>query len=166
MNQSAWQPGRPAVRQVWVWPPGTAVPGWPAQRSSEVRIGDEERDRAVATLGDHYAAGRLTREEFDERIEQAMQARFDRDLRPLFADLPDSPDSEPRSPTGRGWRTGAGMAVPLFFWLLPVLLVALVIAAVAFSAPWMFWGLFWLFMISRFWGRRFSSGRSHYCRRL
>jgi Domain of unknown function (DUF1707) len=162
MNQSAWQPGRPAVRQVWVWPPGAPVPGWPAQKNSEVRIGDVERDRAVAALGDHFAAGRLTREEFDERIEQAMQARFDRDLRPLFADLPDSADLEHASPATKGWRMGASMAVPLFFWLLPLFLVATVIAAVALSAPWMLWGLLWFFMISRFWGRRYSSGRWHY----
>jgi Domain of unknown function (DUF1707) len=163
MNQSPWQPGRPAVRQVWMWPPpGATIRSWPAE-SREIRIGDAERDRAVAELGDHYATGRLTREEFDERIEQAMQARFDRDLRPLFADLPVGADSEPSPSAMKGWRMGLGIAVPLLFWLLPVLFVALVIAAVALSAPWMFWGLFWLFMISRVWAhRRFSGGSCRY----
>jgi Flp pilus assembly protein TadB len=161
MNQSPWQPGRPVVRQVWMWPPpGAAIRNWPTE-SREVRIGDAERDRAVTALGDHYAEGRLTREEFDERIEQAMQARFDRDLRPLFADLPVSADSEPQPHVTRGWRMGVGMAVPLLFWLLPMLLVAMVIAAVALSAPWLVWGLLWIFMISRFWARR-SCGRRYY----
>jgi hypothetical protein len=161
MNQSPWQPGRPAVRQVWMWPPpSAALRNWPAE-SREVRIGDAERDRAVAALGDHYAAGRLSREEFDERIEQAMQARFDRDLRPLFVDLPVSANSEPRPAATGGWRTGVGMAVPLLFWLLPMLVVAMVIAAIMLSAPWLVWGFLWIFMISRFWARR-SYGRRYY----
>jgi Domain of unknown function (DUF1707) len=163
MNQSPWQPGRPVVRQVWVWPPPSgAHRSWSSDKP-EVRIGDAERDRAVATLGDHFAAGRLTREEFDERIEQAMQARFDRDLRPLFVDLPVSGDSEPRSAVPKACQVSAGMAVPvLLFWLLPILLVATVIAAVLLSAPWLFWGLLWLFIISRFWTRGFSGGRRYY----
>lgn len=163
MNQSPWQPGRPVVRQVWVWPPPSAAHrSWSPNRP-EVRIGDAERDRAGAALGDHFAAGRLTREEFDERIEQAMQARFDRDLRSLFVDLPGSADSEQRSARSKAYGMSAGMAVSmLLFWLLPVLLVATVIAAVLFSAPWLFWGFLWLFIISRFWARRFSVGPRRY----
>jgi len=52
-----------------------------------IRIGDAERDQAVSLLGDHFAAGRLNREELDERIDQAIQAKFSTDLQPLFADL-------------------------------------------------------------------------------
>jgi hypothetical protein len=59
----------------------------PSQQA-QVRIGDAERDRAVAALGDHFAAGRLTNEEFEQRMEQAIKARFNEDLEPLFADLP------------------------------------------------------------------------------
>ena len=156
-NQSSWQSRRTVARQVWVWPPQrVGQPSWGDKR--EVRIGDAERDRAVADLGDHFAAGRLTREEFDERIDQAMQARFDRDLRSLFTDLPVSADAGPRPASVPGWRLGLGMAIPLLFWLLPVLLVASVILAIALSAPWLFWGLLWLFIVTRFWARRFSTG--------
>ena len=156
-NESSWQSRRTVARQVWVWPPPrVGQPGWGDRR--EVRIGDAERDRAVAELGDHFAAGRLTREEFDERIDQAMQARFDRDLRSLFTDLPVSADAGPRPASVPGWRLGLGMAIPLLFWLLPLLLVASVILAIALSAPWLFWGLLWLFIVTRFWARRFSTG--------
>jgi hypothetical protein len=54
----------------------------------EPRIGDAERDAAIRALGEHYAAGRISKEEFDERSEVAMRARTDSQLRPLFADLP------------------------------------------------------------------------------
>ena len=46
------------------------------------------RDRAIAALGDHFAAGRLNAEEFEQRVDQAIQARFNDDLEPLFVDLP------------------------------------------------------------------------------
>ena len=52
------------------------------------RIGDAERDRAVELLREHMAAGRLTTEEFDERLGAALTARTSLDLDPLFTDLP------------------------------------------------------------------------------
>ena len=57
-------------------------------RDARVRIGDAERDAAATSLGDHFAAGRLTREEFDERLEQAWAAKTADELDPLFVDLP------------------------------------------------------------------------------
>lgn len=55
-----------------------------------LRVGDKEREAAAATLGEHYAAGRITKDEYDERVEQVWAARFGADLKPLFADLPDT----------------------------------------------------------------------------
>ena len=52
------------------------------------RIGDAERDRAVELLREHHAVGRLTTDEFDERLGTALSARTSLDLDPLFADLP------------------------------------------------------------------------------
>ena len=93
--------GHPRIEPArWMWrgqeirvdPWEMALRQAPAQGTDgTVRIGDAERDAAVSALGDHYAAGRLTREEFDERSDQAMQARFHGDLQPLFADLPRAP---------------------------------------------------------------------------
>jgi hypothetical protein len=56
--------------------------------STEARIGDAEREAAVSALGEHYAAGRLTKEEYDERAGVAFTARTESELRPLFVDLP------------------------------------------------------------------------------
>lgn len=55
---------------------------------AELRIGDADREAAVALLGEQYALGRLTKEEFDERSDAAWSARTGSDLAPLFADLP------------------------------------------------------------------------------
>lgn len=53
-----------------------------------LRIGDAEREQVVALLGEHYALGRLSHEEYDERSDAAWSARTQRDLSLLFADLP------------------------------------------------------------------------------
>ena len=53
-----------------------------------IRVSDAERDQAVAELSEHYQAGRLTLEEFDDRSNLALQARTGSDLSGLFTDLP------------------------------------------------------------------------------
>jgi hypothetical protein len=121
------------------------------QAQGTIRIGDTERDQAISVLGDHFAAGRLSREEFDERSDQAMRARTGADLQPLFADLPRAP----QPPVARNSRP-AGLP-PVFlplFWLAPLLVVAAVVAAVVLSAPWIVWTFLWIFMFTGFWGRR------------
>ena len=51
-------------------------------------MSDAERETAAARLKTHYAAGRLSHEELEERLDRAYAARSRRDLRALFADLP------------------------------------------------------------------------------
>ena len=55
-----------------------------------IRISDADRDCASARLRDHYAEGRLTHEELDERVTAALEARTLGDLRRVMADLPES----------------------------------------------------------------------------
>jgi hypothetical protein len=54
----------------------------------EIRVSDAERDLAVAELSEHFQAGRLTQDEFDERSGRALQARTGAELNGLFTDLP------------------------------------------------------------------------------
>jgi DNA-binding PadR family transcriptional regulator len=54
-----------------------------------IRISDHDREHATAQLSDHFAEGRLTREELDERITAALNARTAGDLRRVMADLPE-----------------------------------------------------------------------------
>ncbi len=86
----------------------------------DLRIGDWERDKAMAALREHFAQGRLTAEELDERLGAALAARTGGDLRRLTADLPEPhgmPDQaewlrEPRHPQPYGPPPGPGPAMP------------------------------------------------------
>jgi uncharacterized protein DUF1707/TM2 domain-containing protein len=53
-----------------------------------LRIGTKEREDAVQALGDHFAAGRLPVDEYENRVTLALEAQIRSDLRPLFTDLP------------------------------------------------------------------------------
>lgn len=53
-----------------------------------MRIGDAERDEAVRMLQEHHATGRLSTEEFDDRMTRALGARTSNDILKLFLDLP------------------------------------------------------------------------------
>jgi Domain of unknown function (DUF1707) len=68
------------------------VPGWrvPGQTryDYDLRIGDAERDAAMAQLREHFAAGRLTLDELTERIDGALTAKTQRQIDALMADLP------------------------------------------------------------------------------
>lgn len=60
------------------------------------RIGDAERDAAIATLNEHFAAGRLSQGEHTERVQLALEARLQSQLDDLLDDLPDlDPDGNP-----------------------------------------------------------------------
>lgn len=75
-----------------------------------LRLSDAERDQAIARLGEHYAAGRLDKDEYDERSDAVWSAKTRGDLRPVFADLEAPPWSAPRPAAVRrsgppaGWR--------------------------------------------------------------
>jgi hypothetical protein len=56
--------------------------------SGSLRVSDADRDRAIAELSEHYQAGRLTTEEFEDRTGRALAARTSADLAALFTDLP------------------------------------------------------------------------------
>jgi hypothetical protein len=53
-----------------------------------MRASDDDRDRAASMLREHHAAGRLTIEEFQERLDAAYQAKTLGDIDELMADLP------------------------------------------------------------------------------
>jgi hypothetical protein len=55
---------------------------------SQIRVSDHERERAVEALREHYADGRLTSDELEERVEHAYHARTRGDLDALMSDLP------------------------------------------------------------------------------
>jgi len=88
-----------------------------------LRIGDVERSAAVEKLNQHYAAGRLTRIEHDERVDFALAARTQADLLVLFADLPDL--DAPKPEHRRGFRGG----VPILGALIVALVLTLAVSS-------------------------------------
>jgi len=69
----------------------------------EMRVSDAERDAAAAELREHFASGRLTQDELNERLDQAFAAKTRGDLNALFTDLPSSGPSWSDA-TGQGNR--------------------------------------------------------------
>ena len=55
---------------------------------AEIRASDENRSQIAAALGEHYAVGRLTLEEFQERLDQISAATTLGELDHLMTDLP------------------------------------------------------------------------------
>jgi len=100
------------------------MPGDPRLRAS-----DADRERTVELLREHCAVGRLTADEFNDRLEQAFAARNRGELDALLADLPAIdlyrlPSAGIRSAARRGSgldRTSHGALLP------------------AHSAPWIIW---------------------------
>jgi hypothetical protein len=54
----------------------------------DLRVGFEEREATMAALGSHFAAGRLTAAEYEDRTGRAAAAATREQVRPLFTDLP------------------------------------------------------------------------------
>jgi hypothetical protein len=69
---------------------------------NEMRVGDAEREAAAAELREHYASGRLTLDELNERVDKVFAARTRGDLNALMTDLPS------RRPGGDAGMPGAG----------------------------------------------------------
>lgn len=56
-----------------------------------IRASDQDREVVVAALRDAYTAGRLTLEEFEERMTEAYASKTWGELRTLTEDLPSQP---------------------------------------------------------------------------
>ena len=53
-----------------------------------IRASDDDRDRAASLLREHHAVGRLTPEEFSERLDKVYEAKTVGELDELMSDLP------------------------------------------------------------------------------
>jgi hypothetical protein len=60
----------------------------PMAGDPRIRASDADRDRTAALLREHHAAGRLTTDEFNERLDKAYAAKTLGELDELLADLP------------------------------------------------------------------------------
>ena len=74
----------------------------------EMRVGDAEREATVAELREHYASGRLTQEEFNERVDKAFAAKTRGDLTSVLRDLPSARPLATAGASGSGNSGSAG----------------------------------------------------------
>ena len=58
------------------------------QERQDLRVSDQDRERLVAEIREHFAAGRLSEGEMSERVAAAYAARTEGELGVLRADLP------------------------------------------------------------------------------
>jgi hypothetical protein len=109
----------------------------PAGPGPDMRVSDAERTEVADRLSKHYGDGRLDETEFNERLDQAMSAKTQSDLRGLFADLPGEPPQKrpPRPPRPERQRGGLGRIL---------LLAVLVVIAVAVGQALLHMYLLWI----------------------
>jgi hypothetical protein len=110
---------------------------------SNIRVGDAEREVVATQLREHYADGRLTLDELNERLDQAFAAKTRADLGAVTRDLPMGTRPVTGTPAGRvstwqdatsgssdsgSWSAGASGAGPgyrrPFAFVAPVLSMA------------------------------------------
>jgi hypothetical protein len=97
----------------------------------DLRIGDADREAAAAHLREHYAQGRLTLDEFNQRLDAVFAATTQSQLSALARDLPPAAPSWPPLPVAaagtrrerarRGHRPGFGARLGM----IPVIVAAL-----------------------------------------
>jgi hypothetical protein len=140
------------------------MPGDPRIRASDV-----DRDRAASLLREHHADGRLTAEEFHERLDKAMEAKTLGDIDALLADLPSIdlyrlPDAAlrrvpPGAPASRpGGEVVSGRAFGWAAWAgISALLIAiwLVTGIVSGGAAWFPWPIFFVIFVGRWLASRY-----------
>ena len=111
--------------------------------NDHIRVSDADRERVADRLREHFAEGRLSTDELDERIAAALSAKTFAELRRVTKDLPD-PEPAPAQDRGQGrpypppWAGRRGFARrrrgPR---LLPLLLLVLIAALVIPGAGWL-----------------------------
>jgi hypothetical protein len=110
-------------------------------RDDRIRTSDADRERVIARLRDHFAEGRLTRDELDERVTAALNAKTFGDLRVLMTDLP-----EPALASTAARTLPRAAAGPVFVRrgprLLPLALLFLLVATLGSGGGFVFLALF------------------------
>lgn len=82
--------------------------GYQDWTGSGMRVSDADREATTAELREHYASGRLTLDELNERINTAFAAKTRGDLTAVMHDLPSlrpgmSPPAAGQPSSGAGW---------------------------------------------------------------
>jgi hypothetical protein len=115
----------------------------------QLRASDEDRDRAAALLREHHALGRLTPEEFSDRLDKTFAAKTIGEIDAVLRDLPvidlyRLPDArltrQPRQAQVRRPRRASGPWRGVWGVYFTVNLICIVVWALSgFGYPWWLW---------------------------
>ena len=125
--------------------------------AEDLLIADRDRERVVDLLKQAMADGRLTMDEFSDRVDEAYRARTTADLQTVLRQLPyQVPRPAPQAPAPAPVppRSGSYRPAPAFGMMRPLLIVAAVFAIVAIASGgqiFFAWPLVWVVV---FVGRR------------
>ena len=139
-----------------------------------LRVSDADRERVAELLRDHCAAGRVSFDELDERLESVYAARTYGDLHGPMADLPRAgmtapsapPPAPPRPHSGRAvgaiavWALAAMMLVPAVFAVVGALAMAafaMALTMLSLAAPFVVVAIFVAWTVRRQPSRRGAS---------
>jgi Domain of unknown function (DUF1707) len=120
----------------------TGPAGESAARQGRFRASHADREQVVGALQAAFVQGRLTADELDERVGQALAARTYADLAALTTDLPGGPDRAPvpvppppPAPVRRPRSPAASFAVKAGAAAIAVTVIAALAGAVISGAP-------------------------------
>lgn len=105
--------------------------------NDNIRVSDADREHVAGRLQEHFAQGRLTRPELDERLSAAFSAKTYKDLRSLMSDLPEPELAGPVPPPLQPARQWTGRPVYPYrrrSRLLPAVVLFALFAAIVFHA--------------------------------
>lgn len=126
-------------------------PVWGERRQTpppaDLRVSDADRQVVIDDLQRHTADGRLTLDEFEERVDEVLRARTGAELRVVTRDLPST------APPQRS----AGLGIPLR----PLLVVCAVALLLVTGAWWLLIPAFFLFGGCGHHAARAPMGRRH-----
>jgi hypothetical protein len=121
-------------------------------KAPDLLVSDADRERVAGQLREHYEAGRLTLEEFQERLDEVHAARTESALADVLRQLPTVTPLPSVRPGDRRWRS---LAVQYAF----VNLVALLVWAVSGAETDNFWPKWVLLGTLILFGRRMMGPR-------
>jgi len=108
---------------------------------------DRIREQVTARLREHFAEGRLTSEELDDRITAALSAKTYGDVRRIMADLPEAAPVPPLDRPEPPWAGRPGALVWRGPRVLPLMFVILIAALVIPGAGWVFFAFLKLMLV-------------------
>jgi hypothetical protein len=115
----------------------------PDRPHAHVRASDDDRERVATALRDSYSEGRLTMDEFQDRLERAYAARTHGELTILTADLPVRvtypPPPVPAMEVSREvyWRRFREIAIRYAVWC--IFLISIWVVTGAHASFWPIW---------------------------